>query len=160
MLYHNIINSSKDRLVKQIIQEKRAQNHQNTIYEKVRTIAEELNIKLEEEVIMKKSEWKRTVKDKFRIKFKRERERVEKEMENKTKLRTVTEDNWKRKEYIATCDSDLVKHIIKIRLHMWELKKSYPREEEDTKCSICNQKEDNKPCTRMSNSRNNIQNKR
>ena len=75
MLYHNIINSSKDRLVKQIIQEKRAQNHQNTIYEKVRTIAEELNIKLEEEVIMKKSEWKRTVKDKFRIKFKRERER-------------------------------------------------------------------------------------
>ena len=75
MLYHNIINSSKDRLVKQIIQEKRAQNHQNTIYEKVRIIAEELNIKLEEEVIMKKSEWKRTVKDKFRIKFKRERER-------------------------------------------------------------------------------------
>ena len=74
MLYHNIINSSKDRLVKQIIQEKRAQNHQNTIYEKVRTIAEELNIKLEEEVIMKKSEWKRTVKDKFSIKFKRERE--------------------------------------------------------------------------------------
>ena len=49
MLYHNIINSSKDRLVKQIIQGKRAQNHQNTIYEKVRTIAEELNIKLEEQ---------------------------------------------------------------------------------------------------------------
>ena len=82
MLYHNIINSSKDRLVKQIIQEKRAQNHQNTIYEKVRTIAEELNIKLEEEVIMKKSEWKRTVKDKFRIKFARERER-ERERESR-----------------------------------------------------------------------------
>ena len=81
-------------------------------------------------------------------------------MENKTKLRTVTEDKWKRKEYITTCDSDLVKKIIKIRLHMWELKKSYPKEEEDTKCSICNQKEDNKPCTRMLNSRNSIQNKR
>ena len=76
MLYHNIINSSKDRLVKQIIQEKRAQNHQNTIYEKVRTIAEELNIKLEEEVIMKKSEWKRTVKDKVLNQIQeRERER-------------------------------------------------------------------------------------
>ena len=44
MLYHNIINSSKDRLVKQIIQEQRAQNHSNTFYDKVRTIAEELNI--------------------------------------------------------------------------------------------------------------------
>ena len=25
---------------------------------------------------------------------------------------------------------------------MWELKKNYPSEEEDTKCPICNQKED------------------
>ena len=31
MLYHNNINSSKIRLVKQIIQEQRAQNHQNTL---------------------------------------------------------------------------------------------------------------------------------
>ena len=60
-------------------------------------------------------------------------------MENKTKLRTVREDKWERKEYITTCDSDLVKDIIKIRLHMWELKKNYPREEEDTRCPIYNQ---------------------
>ena len=53
MLDHNIINSGKDRLVKQIIQEQRAQNHQNTFYEKVRTIAKELNIKLEAAVTMK-----------------------------------------------------------------------------------------------------------
>ena len=45
MLYHNIINSDNDRLVKQIIQEQRAQNHSNTFYDKVRTIAEELNKK-------------------------------------------------------------------------------------------------------------------
>ena len=63
-------------------------------------------------------------------------------MKNKTKLRTVREDKWERKEYIATCDSDLVNDIIKIRLHMWELKKNYPTEVEDTKCPICNQKED------------------
>ena len=57
MLYHNIINSSKDRLVKQIIQEQRAQNYSNS-YDKVRAIAEELNIKLEKAVVMKKSDWK------------------------------------------------------------------------------------------------------
>ena len=46
----------------------------------MRTIAEELNIKLEEAVIMKKSEWKRAVKDKVPNQI---QERVEKEMENK-----------------------------------------------------------------------------
>ena len=55
----------------------------------MRTITEELNIKLEEPVIMKKSERKRTVKDKVQNQI---QERVEKEMENKTKLRTVRED--------------------------------------------------------------------
>ena len=37
---------------------------------------------------------------------------------------------------------ELVKDIIKIRLHMCELKKNYPKEEEDMKRLICNQKED------------------
>ena len=157
MLYHNIINSSKDRLVKQIVQEQRTLNQQNTFYEKVRTISEELNTKLGAAVTMKKSEWKRTIKNKVQNEI---QERVEKETENKTKLRTVKEDKWERKEYIATCDSDLVKDIIKIRLHMWELKKNYPREEDDMKCPICNQKEDTTTCTRVSNSRNSIQNKR
>ena len=76
MLYHNIINSSKNRLDKQIIQEQRAQNHSNTFYDKVMTIAEELNLKLEKAVITKKSDWKKTVKDKIQNQT---QERVEKE---------------------------------------------------------------------------------
>ena len=79
-----------------------------------------------------------TVKDKIQNQI---QERVEKEMENKTKLRTVQEDKWERKDYITTGDSDLVKDIIKIRLHMWELKNNYPREKEGKKCPTCNQKE-------------------
>ena len=104
----------------------------------MRTIAEELSIKLEAAVTIKKSEWKRTIKCKVLNKI---QQKVEKEMEYKTKLRTVKEGMWKRKEYIATCNSDLLEDIIKIRLHMWELKKNYLRKEEDMKCPICNQKE-------------------
>ena len=52
-------------------------------------MADELDIKLEEAVIMKKSKCKRTVKDKVQNQI---RERVEKEMENKTKLKTVRGD--------------------------------------------------------------------
>ena len=71
----------------------------------MRAIAEELNIKLEEAIIMKKSEWQKTVKDKVQNQI---QDRVEKEMENKTKLR---ENKWERKEYIATYDSDIAKDI-------------------------------------------------
>ena len=91
---------------------------------------------------MKKSDWKRTVKTKIklRIKFKKEQKRKLRIKPNQ--LRTVTRKVGK-KDYMTTCDSDLVKDYIKIRLHvMWELKKNYPREEEDTKCPVCNQKED------------------
>ena len=99
----------------------------------MRTITEELNIKLEEAVIMKKSDWKRTVNDKIQNQI---QERVEVEMEYKTKLRTVREDKWERKEYIRTCDSDLVKDIIKIRLHMWELKKKTIQEKKRTQNAL------------------------
>ena len=40
-------------------------------------------------------------------------------------------NKWgERKEYIATCNSDLIKGMIKIRLHICELKKYCPREGE------------------------------
>ena len=44
---------------------------------------------------MKKSEWKRRIKDKVQNKI---QESVEKKMENKTKVRTVREDKWERHE--------------------------------------------------------------
>ena len=47
---------------KQIIQEQKAQNHEKISYEKVRPTAEELSIKLEAAVTMKKSERKRRIK--------------------------------------------------------------------------------------------------
>ena len=43
---------------------------------------------------MKKSEWKRRIKDKVQNKI---QEGAEKEVENKTKLTTVKEDKWERK---------------------------------------------------------------
>ena len=47
----------------------------------MRTIAEELNIKLETTVIMKKSDWKRTAEDKIQNQI---QERVEKKWKIKT----------------------------------------------------------------------------
>ena len=60
MLYNNIINNSKVRLTKQIIQEQRS-----------KILLRELNVKLNAEVTMKKSELKRRMKIKLRIKLKK-----------------------------------------------------------------------------------------
>ena len=46
-------------------------------------------------------------------------------------LRTVKEDKWERKKHIATCDSHLIKDI-KIRPHMWELKKKQTIQDKKT----------------------------
>ena len=45
-------------------------------------------------------------------------ERTNQEMTNKTKARTMVEDKWERKKYLQEGDSDTIKDVIKIRLHM------------------------------------------
>ena len=61
-------------------------------------------MKLAAALTMKKSEWKRRIKDKVRNKIQKN---VEKEIENNTKPRTVRKNNQERKKQIATCNSDL-----------------------------------------------------
>ena len=39
-------------------------------------------------------------------------------MENKAKARTIIEDKRERKKYLQECDSETIKDVIKIILHM------------------------------------------
>ena len=52
-------------------------------------------------------------------------DRTKQEMANKTESRTILEDKWKRE--IQECDSDTIKDVIKIRLHMWQMSCNYKR---------------------------------
>ena len=51
--------------------------------------------------------------------------RMIEEMPGRTKCRTIENDKWRRKEYIKESNSRIIKDVIKIRLHMWELKANY-----------------------------------
>ena len=64
------------------------------------------------------------------------------EMAGRTKCRTIENDKWGRKEYIKERNSGTIKDIIKIRLHMWELKANYERKGLDNRCPMCQSKED------------------
>ena len=88
---------------------------------------------------MSKSKWKNQVKEKIRKSIE---ERTKQEMANKTKARTIVEDKWERKKYLQECDSDTIKDVIKIRLHMWQVNCNYKRDNTDTKCPLCQKSED------------------
>ena len=59
------------------------------------------------------------------------------EMGQKTKSRTINDDKWERKMYIELCKGDIAKGIIKIRLHMWDLRNNYKKEDEQALCPLC-----------------------
>ena len=56
------------------------------------------------------------------------------EMGQKTKSRTIKNDKWEKKTYKKQCKGIIVKDIIKIRTHMWVLKRNYKKVEEQPLC--------------------------
>ena len=88
---------------------------------------------------MRKSKWKKQVKEKIE---KSVEETTQQQMANKTKARTIVEDKWERKKSLQKCDSDTIKDLIKIRLHMWQVNCNYERDNTDTKCPLCKKSED------------------
>ena len=69
--------------------------------------------------------------------FRSNRVRTKQEMANKTKSRTIVADKWERKKYLLECDSETIKDVIKIRLHIWQVNCNYKRDNTDTKCLLC-----------------------
>ena len=47
-----------------------------------------------------------------------------------------------RKEYIKESINGIIKEIMKMRLHMWELKANYGRQNLDNRCLMCQPEED------------------
>ena len=137
MLYHNIMNSDHKREARKIIAEQAKSNHKNTMISKVKQIAQEIGLKMKNVENMNKSKWKKQVKEKI---GKSIEERTKQELANKTKPRTIIEDKWERKKYLQECDSDTIKDVIKIRLHMWQVNCNCKRD--NTKCPLCQKSED------------------
>ena len=104
----------------------------------VQQIAQEIGVKLKNMENMSKSKWKKQVKEKIRKPIER---RTNQEITNKTKPRTIIEDKWERKKYLQE-DSETIKDVIKIRLHMWQVSYNYKRDNTDIKHPLCKKLED------------------
>ena len=141
MLYHNIMNSDHKRVAKKILAVKTKSNHKKTMISKMQLIAQEIGEKMKNVESMNKTKWKKQVKEKI---GKSREGKTKQEMINKTTSRTLIEDKWERKKYLQKCDSDsdTIKDVIKIRLHMWQVNYNYKRNNTDTKCPLCKKSED------------------
>ena len=62
--------------------------------------------------------------------------------DKKTKARIIAEDKWEGKKYLQECDSDTIKDMIEIRLHMSQVNCNCKRDNTDTKCSLFKKPED------------------
>ena len=112
----------------------------DTLYERAKEIGQSIGMNTDQAGKMKKSTWKREVKTKIKKKV---QQRLTDDLKEKTKARTIQKNKWQMKGYIKNGKmTDDIKVILKIRLHIWDVKKSYSKNDTDTKCPICRKEED------------------
>ena len=124
---------------KNIVKEQCKYNLEQTFYSRVNAISKETRVDIEAAQKLRKSTWKKFFKQKIKRNI---QNRLWEEMRQKPKPRTIKDNKWERKKYIEQCKTDSVKDIIKIRLHMWDLKGNYQKEEEQPQYPLCKTEDD------------------
>ena len=140
MFYHHLIHSDQRRIARKIlINQMNGWGKGYTWYMGVEEWLEKLDLENCEEEVMKiqKSKWKRDVKRKLGRWIKKEME--DKKLEMK-KLR-YTDGNGKQ-DYIEKFPMVKVRKIMKVRLHMTELKANFRGKYTDDVCPACEREEE------------------
>ncbi len=133
MLYHNIMNSSDERISKQIVMQQRKHQHTHGFYQEIRKSATALKVKLEDviERRVKKSEWKRALKEQMKKVLNEKANAISGEM---TKLRHIQGSDLEEKEYVKKCNMEDLTDILKLRLNMIKLDCNYGKK---GNCKLC-----------------------
>ena len=131
MLYHNIMNSDDNRLIKNIVIEQKRCLRPGTWYHSITKIIQKYSIELSENVL--KSQWKRHVKTQIQTVVETEI-RSGCNTSDSGKGRTVCMEDYSMKTYMKELPVDVVSDILKVRLHMVRLPCNYGDKD---KCWLC-----------------------
>ena len=131
MLYHNIFNSSDERLLKKIILVQEEEERKGTWYGEVTEIITKYDLKDMKVRETPKSTWKRMVKKNINTVMERE---IKDGCSRMKKGRTVAEDYLKRKRYLDERTVEESKLITEMRLHMIDIPCNYGQGEV---CWLC-----------------------
>ena len=131
------MNSEERRLIKKVVMEQRGWKREGTWYGNIRKVMNKYGLKEEVEG-MKKSSWKRKVKEAIQ---KETEKQLRRECKEKKKARTVKDDEYKMKKYLTETTISQSRQILKARLHMVEITCNYKKSGEDERCQLCGKKE-------------------
>ncbi len=140
MFLHHIIHSSDGRIVKTMVKKQQqlqvTDNNNTTWYAELNNYVRPMNININTNVIEKKlkSEWKKEVKEKLHAAIEKE---FHDETKQKTKLRFQRNKSFSMEEYVKTCDAEMVRKIMNLRLNMVECKSNFKNMYTDTTCIVC-----------------------
>ena len=140
MFFHHLIHSEERRISRKIlINQMEGKGKGNTWYRGVEEWLEKLQLEKKEQDIIKikKSEWKKGVKEQLDVWVKEEMKEQKARM---TKLRFTNTDG--KQEYIEKSRMEHVKKIMKVRLNMTELKSNFKGKYDDTMCPACDKEEE------------------
>ena len=136
MLFHNIVHSDGKRVVKRLLNEQEKENRETTWFGSIQKIKNRYGIELDEKDTIK-SAWKKYVKTKI---TEVEEQEIRKQCREKTKARTVKEDEYECKSYLRSVTLKEVKKIARYRLHMCKLPSNY-RQKGVSMCPLCEEEE-------------------
>ena len=141
MYFHNLIHSDERRTTKKMIMNQMAGKGKGKSWyiEGVEPWIVKLGLKdLEENIVeVKKSEWKRRVKEGLNLCMEKE---LMGQKEKMTKLRFTR--SFEKQDYIKDCPMNKVKKIMKLRLNMTELKANFKGKYRDVICPACGVEEE------------------
>ena len=137
MLYHNIINSDEERIIKKIVKIQEEEEREGTWYQSTKKKMKKYEIEKDVEKVLK-SEWKREVKKKI---GKKVEEEVRERCKIMKKTRTIKDDEYKTKNYLQETVMSEATDILRTRLHMAKLKCNY-ESSKNSACPLCGEQND------------------
>ena len=139
MLYHNLMNSSDDRLAKRVILQQINEEEEDSFYETVKQMLRTLNIDIVDVKQMTKAELKKKVKERIGasmvMKFK--------QLQMK-KLRFISDPGvFERRKYLEVMDGKTAVKVLKMRLNMMEVYGNFKGNLYlERLCPLCQKEED------------------
>ena len=132
MLFHNIVNSSDERIISNIISYQMENPRRGTWYSSIQALLDRYKLKWSSEI--KKSKWKKAVKQHINLATEEE---IRKGCDT-TKGRTVAHGEYKTKQYLREVTVEDAKSILRMRTHMVDIPCNYG---ERDSCWLCGKEE-------------------
>ena len=132
MLFHNIVNSSDERIISNIIGYQMENPRRGTWYSSIQILLDRYNLKWSSEI--KKSQWKKAVKKQINLTTEEE---IRKGCDT-TKGRTVAQGKYETKQYLLEVTVEDAKGILRMRTHMVDIPCNYG---ERDSCWLCGKQE-------------------